>query len=268
MRELLYQAILKQQELHHEQAWADELLPYAPPVLWFGDVESPLPKIVTIGANPSRREFLPNTDANPQNRNNYLVNHAQRFYVLDLPLLALNNIPENLLDEIINSYNNYFASNPYATWFGAQGGGKVEAFINGLEASLYNNDKNYRGIHIDLFPFATVSDFGSIHDLCNQDLFQTGWARQFLEHLVLNINPQKLIVFGISNYKWLLNLLDVEDVEPEVFEVSGKSCNIFFNYLNNPFNYQLIGLSVNLGNPHGWSRNDLIQLGEFVNINQ
>jgi len=265
MRELLYHAILKQQELHHIQVWENELLPYAPPVLWFGDLESQLPKIVTIGANPSRREFLPNADTNPHNRNNYLANHVQRFYVLDLPLPDLNNIPENLLDEIINSYNSYFASKPYATWFGAQGGGKVEAFINGLDASLYNNDNNYRGIHIDLFPFATVSDFGAIHDLCDQHLFQTGWAQELLEHLILNINPQKLIVFGISNYNWLLNILGIDEVNPEVFEINEKPCNVYFNNINHPLNIQLIGLSINLGNPYGWSRNDLIQLGEFVN---
>jgi len=29
-----------------------------PPILWFGNMESDKPKIVTIGANPSNREFF------------------------------------------------------------------------------------------------------------------------------------------------------------------------------------------------------------------
>lgn len=37
---------------------SQQLLSFALQVLWFGDIYVPKPKIITIGANPSRSEFL------------------------------------------------------------------------------------------------------------------------------------------------------------------------------------------------------------------
>ncbi|RDW20089.1 hypothetical protein CWR48_05030 [Oceanobacillus arenosus] len=56
--DLLVKAAEKQIELENKPAWKNELIPKAPPVLWFGDTEIDKPKIITIGANPSREEFL------------------------------------------------------------------------------------------------------------------------------------------------------------------------------------------------------------------
>ena len=56
--ELLQKAINKQNELLLLKGWKDELLSLAPPVLWFGNSNNNKAKIITIGANPSRSEFL------------------------------------------------------------------------------------------------------------------------------------------------------------------------------------------------------------------
>jgi hypothetical protein len=259
--DLLVQAILKQKELYKDPQWQVELLPYASPVLWFGDLESNLSKIVSIGANPSRREFLNSATADTNNYQNYL----HRFYLFDSPIYELNNISDETLEGITNSYNNYFSNQPYRTWFGRLNGGKVEALMNGLGGSFYNNDLIFRSIHIDLFPFATISNFTEIYELCNDTLFQNKWAQNFLTELVLRIYPEKLIVFGISNYNNFCNIFNLPDVLPTVVNINSCTCNLYFNHLNlNDLIFPIIGLSINLGNPRGWSTNNLNQLGEFI----
>lgn len=262
VRKLLLQAITKQQQLYPDPRWAAELLPYAPPVLWFGDLNSPQPKIVTIGANPSRREFLPSANANQNVYNNYLVGHKARFYVSNIPFANLLNIPNQTLDDIIKSYDDYFTKNPYAIWFGNHGGGKVEALINGLGASFYSNSYDYRGIHIDLFPFATMSNYTRIINLCNKSLFHTNWAQNFLLSLIQRIKPEKLIIFGISNYRSILRIFNKQDVVPRQINVGTKTCEVYYNVIGG--NLPIIGLYINLGNPIGWSRQELIQLGNSI----
>lgn len=262
MKVLLRNAILKQNHLFTDPDWAPELLAFAPPVLWFGDLRSDLPKIVTIGANPSRREFLPSANANQNVYKNYLVGHKARFYVSNTPFNNLPNVSNQTLDDIITSYNDYFTKNPYATWFGKQGGGKVEALINGLGASFYSNSYDYTGIHIDLFPFATMSNYTSIINLCNKSLFHTNWAQNFLLSLIQRIKPEKLIIFGISNYRSILRIFNKQDVVPRQIHVGNKTCDVYDNVIGG--NLPIIGLHINLGNPIGWSRQELIQLGNSI----
>ena len=73
--ELLVKALKKQHELFKIDYWASELLEFSPPVLWFGD-SNKKEKIVTVGANPSRREFL------DKRNGKYIVESNQRFYHL------------------------------------------------------------------------------------------------------------------------------------------------------------------------------------------
>jgi len=44
-----------------------------------------------------------------------------------------------LRNEIINSYSEYFKQRPYKAWFGNSNGGKIEGFLNGCDASYYEN---------------------------------------------------------------------------------------------------------------------------------
>ena len=55
---LLIEATKKLLSLRQHDDWAKELPRRAPPILWFGNARSQKPKILTIGANPSRWEYL------------------------------------------------------------------------------------------------------------------------------------------------------------------------------------------------------------------
>ena len=60
---LLLDATCKLVELHDDPKWAAQLPTRCPPVLWFGNATSSKPKVLTLGANPSREEFLSDSSA-------------------------------------------------------------------------------------------------------------------------------------------------------------------------------------------------------------
>ena len=75
------------------------------------------------------------------------------------------------------------------------------------------------------------------------------------------LNPEMIIVFGNSNFKYFsgrfLNTQDKISAIP--FKAEKGSCTIWkTNYLNR----KLIGLSVNLGNPRGFNKEGLRDLGK------
>lgn len=55
--DLLIEATKKLIQIDGIIDWQNELLSKAPPVLWFGNSKSEKPKILTMGANPSRWEL-------------------------------------------------------------------------------------------------------------------------------------------------------------------------------------------------------------------
>ena len=92
-----------------------------------------------------------------------------------------------LREEIIQSYNSYFAGNPYKEWFGhnRDNSYKVEGFLRGLRALYFDvNTVPLQGIHIDLFPFATVDDFGAIKETVYAAPFADGWAQRLVSRLI------------------------------------------------------------------------------------
>ena len=162
MQQIIQDAINQQNALlsgANAQDWRKVLIPngsngVVPPIVWFGDTESEKPKVVTIGVNPSDREFC-------DGKGNLLSKSRIN--------LSLN------IAQLENSYNKYFNNNPYANWFGKKG--KVEGFLNGMQASYYGKGKR-QAIHIDLFPFATNPTYTRIQgyvgkDIVDQDLFKT-----------------------------------------------------------------------------------------------
>lgn len=265
--ELLQKAINKQNELFLLNGWKDELLNLAPPVLWFGNNNNNKSKIITIGANPSRSEFLNGNNTTlkeiPVDKLPYLSKSQQRFYTFDKNELT-SDLNLQKLHEIINSYNNYFTNHPYRRWFGNENGGKVEALVNSFGASFYN-DGNKQAIHLDLFPFATLKDYHKIKNLAEDDLFSNGWAQEFLLNLINNIKPEIIIVFGIANYN-IFNRLFKNNLK-QLFDgnFTNNAENNHTNYFVSNFNdIKLVGLSINVGNPRGFSREDLINLGKKI----
>ncbi len=265
--ELLQKAINKQNELFLLNGWKDELLSLAPPVLWFGNNINNKRKIVTIGANPSRSEFLNGNNTTlkevPLDKLPYLSKSQQRFYTFDKNEMT-SNLNVQKLHEIINHYNNYFTNRPYRKWFGNENGGKVEALVNGFGASFYDSE-NKQAIHLDLFPFATLNDYHKIKHLAENDLFSNGWAQDFLLNLIDNIKPEIIIIFGIANFNMFNRLF--KNYLQELFDghFKNKAGNNHTNYCVSNFNdIKLVGLSINVGNPRGFSREDLINLSKKI----
>ena len=109
------------------------------PILWFGDMEAygkSKKKIVTVGLNPSLKEFPKDKDRFPM---------ASGLYG-----------KKTLAPKDIKAYsaamNAYFETEPYSKWFG-----HFEKALNPLGATYYASKKTpNRAIHIDIYtPVAT-----------------------------------------------------------------------------------------------------------------
>ncbi|MDR0286112.1 MAG: hypothetical protein LBI03_00130, partial [Clostridiales bacterium] len=253
--DLLKESAAKLLELQSIADWQNELLLQAPPILWFGNSKSEKPKILTFGANPSRSEFL-------SKNKEYLV--TPRFYHL-----SENQTYEDIVkspqvcESIIASYDSYFETNPYTTWFGnkVKNPYKVEAVLRGMNASYYNTPENfearYQAGHIDIFPFATMSDFSKIKKTTERDILANDWAKNLVDNLIEMLNPDKILVFGLTNVNYFFKYFGIDKGPPE-----RNLCKIWNRTYRNR---HLIGISTNLGDPRNFSRARLNELGETLN---
>src|SRR6266849_5303409 len=144
---MLIDATRKLIELHDEPKWSTQLPSRCPPVLWFGNATSSKPKVLTIGANPSRREFLADSSAQAmekvrQSGNQSLLSYLEpshhRFRLLSGSERLMDILgSEKLQGQILTAYNGYFTRNPYKTWFGhnRDDSYNVEGFLRGFGAS-------------------------------------------------------------------------------------------------------------------------------------
>jgi hypothetical protein len=202
-------------ELSKLDEFEKELHPVFTPIPWFGNISSPKPKIVTIGANPSRSEFLKGGKAFIQKQ----IDQGQIPEALKPARLetlkgheTLDEIlkDDELICRLMSGFNHYFkrGRRPYTQWFGNPSDGKpfgsrMEAFINGLSSSYYDNDDfHYQAIHIDMIPLATISDFTSITHKFDEVLFKSGWAKSIITSLIDLIKPELIVIPGKSNQEY------------------------------------------------------------------
>ena len=111
------QDFINKQNLHY-------VVKPAIPIVWFGNMEkyeSSPKKIVTIGINPSWKEF-----------------EEPRFDMVDLT-------SDNAIDKLRNTLNLYFEYNPY-DWFN-----NFEKVLPTLDASYYEKKATNTAIHIDIY---------------------------------------------------------------------------------------------------------------------
>jgi len=256
--EFLVEALKKQRELLKINYWASELLELSPPVLWFGNSENK-DKVATVGANPSRREFLDGRDGQ------YLRGPKQRFYHL-----KTNDIQEVLEDErtlrlIVDSYNRYFHQNPYMAWFGRPGGSKVEGFLNALGASLYGTEP-IGAVHTDLIPFATMNNFSKLNkSRLKRDFFECGWASNFFDKLIKYLNPSTIIVFGKRNAKYFDEYYQRIVLNKSFIVNEKQSVKYGISYYDlGHKTIPLVGLSLYLGDPYGFTKEMLSAFGAFI----
>lgn len=259
---LLRETLKKRDELYRITYWRNQIPVRCPPVLWFGDQTRKL-RIVTVGLNPSHGEFFRNQD--DAKRLRYPPSSETRFYVYS-PDESAKPSDSTLTNRVIQSYNEYFRKNPYTRWFGKPGGYNVECFINQFDASFY--DKGSLGcVHIDLFPFVTVDKFSDLEkQSLLSDVFNDPWFSKNFKDLVDFLNPRYLIVFGRSTTEYFNTYF-------------GGSIRLNIDYRDNARKYAsygmttyvlygkqipVLGLSVNLGNPRGFTKTQLSKMGRTV----
>jgi hypothetical protein len=260
--EILVKATKLLIQLDTNPAYKNELLAKAPPVLWFGNSQSNKPKIVTIGANPSRSEFLDKNfkKDSPKKKSEYEKKYLphKRFYHLSENESYESIIKSKILqDKITSSYNHYFYQNPYTKWFGSNKDTSysVEGVLRGMGASYYDNDSKYSAIHIDLFPYPTISDYTKIKSPIDTDILKQPTNQEVFQSILEFLNPKFILIFGITNLKTFAKLYSIDLSNPTKFTNKKASCNLWkISYQN----WKGIGLSVNLGNPRGfdacWSK--------------
>ncbi|TKD69289.1 hypothetical protein [Pseudalkalibacillus hwajinpoensis] len=183
---LLKRAIDYQQECS-KCTISDELIERATPVLWRG--ENVPGNIVTVGTNPSSKEFL--------NQDNELLAVAKARFFIREPHVSLEEYKEDdqQLEKTIDYYRTYFARNTaYRSWFGREGGGKLEAFINGMGGSFYNSNEYTPVIHMDLFPIPTRKQMGRIK--LKEELLNSDFVSNSLVDLLAFLKPSLIIVLG------------------------------------------------------------------------
>lgn len=255
MQQIIQDAINQQNALLSGASirdWRKVLIPngsngVVPPIVWFGDTKSEKPKVVTIGVNPSDREFCDGK-----------VNLLSKSRIN----LSFNIVP------LENSYNDYFKNNPYASWFGKNG--KVEGFLNGMHASYYDKYE-FQAIHIDLFPFATNPTYTRIQgyvgkDIVGQDLFTTNWTKNSVIDLITTIDPEYIIIFGQTNINCFQN--EVEKVK-NLIPYSWTRGKLSAKYSKGKIStgHTIILLDTYLGNPMRFSTSNLNNLGAHVYAN-
>ncbi len=280
---LIRTAIEKQNELLKDTAIEKELLYQALPIVWFGDSSSDKDKILTMGANPSRWEYLDKRlikkgdfDDRKKVEGAYLPSSKERF---------IRNSCKVSHADIIKSFDSYFENNPYSGWFGNKPmaktnkklPSKAEAFLNGLDASYYKGTpQKYTACHIDLFPFITLRDFKNIQDLFSKELFESGWAKGFLEKLLKVMNPKCVIVLGNTNVLYFKEFIGgQEDMKTDKLVLDNGHKEVkYYTFLFG--DYPIIGISSNLGNPTcscikdgkrknvGMTSKDLLEFGSEI----
>ena len=221
-----------------------------------------------MGANPSRREFLQvgaeealhlldSGQSLP-----YLDGKSARFRLLN-PWEDLDDIlrDDNLQNEVIQSYYDYFSTNPYG-WFGTPGGYRVEAFVNGFGASYFSHEQFAPALHIDLFPFVTLQDFTALQSEILEHIFVSGWAAEFFQELVSFIHPRAIIIFGKTNVEYFSRYIETCFSGEVLYYNSNRRAG--FRLATSRVGLPLVGLNVNLGNPVGFSTESLRSFGNHV----
>lgn len=272
--DLLMEATRKLMAISAIPEWEHELLDKAPPVLWFGDAVSEKPKILSFGANPSRWEFLDERGIKKaalqkqEYESRYLSEEKRRFYHLDATQHWQDILHDTALrTKVINSFNQYFKSGNAYRWFGANKSDSynAEGLLRGMNASYFDIETTFRALHIDLFPFATIRDFGSIRGITERDVLSSFWARDLVHEIIHMLQPQRLLVFGAGNLNYFCSYFSADAGPSTQWNARGTgalgSCKVFrFQHGKIP----VTGLSVNLGNPKGFNALGLRELGMYL----
>ena len=226
------------------------------PIVWFGELNSEFPKVITFGSNPSDKEFL---------NNSHVLLARPRFYnFFNRPLsVTASSItpPGGLAQNIEEDDNEYFRTNPYH-WFKS---------IHNLVRKCYPFDPSI--IHIDALPFATSVKFTaldrSVQATCPNPYFNTfadvlAWGANFAERLLTEIvdndDVRGIMIVGgesIRQFKIIFNA-SIRNVRTAPYMAKDKKYSIekFDLHLAGK-TIEVVGTTIYLPNSH---------LGNHLNV--
>ena len=142
------------------------------PVCWFGNLDTKKPLILTMGINPSDKEFL----------------HQDTGFKCFRGLRNNSITPQSIRD----AFNNYFHREPYTHWFNAQ-----QKLLSPLNASYYNDvNTDYQLVHIDLFPFATFPKWAKLSLTPQFKSLLFGYGLQLIADIIAKYKPKLILSFG------------------------------------------------------------------------
>lgn len=229
---------------------SEPLFRNVPPVLWFGNIGDPnKKKVLVISANPSHPDKPTGEPRIPSSKDW--------------------NLKETKAQNLMDDYNGYFShKNRDTNWFGnhfkkqvvVHRQGRIEDFLNGLDASFYGG-RTYLAIHIDLLPFSTTKPFSKIA----LDIFRIdgipSWIDKHVKALITLIRPEFVIINGVSNFNFFNQNVNLGAQPYQSFKY-GKS-NIWIG-APQPNTPSIIAISENMGSSCRKNAVELQALGEFV----
>jgi len=183
-KKLLTEAVQYQIELKNGRM-KEELIEGTTPVLWFGDATKK--SWLTVATNPSAGQFL-------KKDGTLRFDSTGPFFLLDPGMSLETYLTDDNLEQSIRKFNDYFKQKDiYKTWFGKEQGGKLEGFLNGLGASLYDSSLQ-SVIHTDFFPFPTKRYMGTIS--MRHELEQSVFGQTFFMKLLPLFSLHGIILLG------------------------------------------------------------------------
>ncbi len=197
------------------------------PILYFGNMPEYLSssmRVVTVGLNPSKREF---PEEGPMSRFSRAANLAE---------MGFGRQPSSF-EDYFAALDSYFCVSPYSSWFNRAFG----RILRGLDASFYGNLPN-RAIHTDICsPVATDPTWNKLDKSSQRQLFATGC--QLWRELIEEIQPDCVLISIRKEYRDQVPLrlekdwqvaITVERKNPYLIckactrLKSGKTCYMFF----------------------------------------
>jgi hypothetical protein len=111
-----------------------------------------------------------------------------------------------------------------------------------------------------------MSDFSKMDERAlKRDLFHNGWSKGLFDRLMEYLEPSAIIVFGRTNAEWFSRYYGSISLNRDYIAHGKRRARYSLSkYGVRERNVPLVGLSVNLGNPVGFTIEMLNEFGKFI----